>query len=189
MCLGASFWKNAFAVGAVGVAAHRERPVLEMRHEHRRDVAVVAEQIALRDPLVRPERLVEVRELAARACRGAALGTLAAAARPPAPCRRAGRGTRDGADGRRASTRRSAPARRAAARPTARRPCARAAASAPRRTATCRAAAASAARAAARSRRRRSRCRRCRRSEARRPSCTASTSAPKVPARRPAPRV
>ena len=48
---------------AVGVAAHRERPVLQVRHEHRRDRAVVREQVALRDPLVRPEDLVEVREL------------------------------------------------------------------------------------------------------------------------------
>ena len=36
---------------------------LQVRQDRRRDVAVVREQVALRDPLVRPERLVEVREL------------------------------------------------------------------------------------------------------------------------------
>ena len=97
---------------AVGVALHRERPVAQVRHEHRRDVAVVGEQVALRDPLVRPERLVEVRELQQRACRrGAppsASGSLAAhllgglvLAQPLVRRARAG--------GRRASTRRTRP--------------------------------------------------------------------------------
>ena len=78
MCFGASFWKNALPYGAVGVAAHRERPVLQVRHEHGRDGAVVAEQVALRDPLVGPERLVEVREpQLALARRGRRLGDAA----------------------------------------------------------------------------------------------------------------
>jgi hypothetical protein len=47
----------------VGIAAHREGPVAQMRHEHGRDGAVVLDQVALRDPLVGPEDLVEVREL------------------------------------------------------------------------------------------------------------------------------
>ena len=55
--------EEELALPAVGVALHRERPVAQVRHEHGRDVAVVREQVALRDPLVRPERLVEVREL------------------------------------------------------------------------------------------------------------------------------
>ena len=63
MCDGASFWKNALPAIAVGVAAHRERPVAEVRHEHGRDRAVVREQVALRDPFLGPEDLVEVREL------------------------------------------------------------------------------------------------------------------------------
>ena len=37
-----------------------------MRHDHRRDGAVVLDQIALGDALVRPEHLVEVGELHAR---------------------------------------------------------------------------------------------------------------------------
>ena len=96
-----------------------------MRHEHGRDVAVVAEQVALRDPLVGPERLVEVREpqlalpvpdhvLERRLGGGRVTSAASLSSRNP--------GTRDAAGGRRASTRRSAPARRAAARPTARRP-------------------------------------------------------------------
>ncbi len=55
--------EEELALPAVGVALHRERPVAQVRDEHRRDVAVVREQVALRDPLVRPERLVEVRQL------------------------------------------------------------------------------------------------------------------------------
>ena len=55
--------EERLAVRAVGIAAHRERPVAQVRHEHRRDRAVVVDQVALRDPLVGPEDLVEVREL------------------------------------------------------------------------------------------------------------------------------
>ena len=42
---------------------YRERPAFQVRDEHGRDRAVVREQVALRDPLDREERLVEVREL------------------------------------------------------------------------------------------------------------------------------
>ena len=34
-----------------------------MRREHGRDVAVERKQVTLRDPLIRPELLVEIREL------------------------------------------------------------------------------------------------------------------------------
>ena len=63
MCDGASFWKNALPNGAVGIAAHRERPSAQVRQEHAGDLAVVVDQVAFRDPLVGPEDLVEVREL------------------------------------------------------------------------------------------------------------------------------
>ncbi len=55
--------EEELALPPVGVALHRERPVLEVRDEHRRDRVVVREQVALRDPLVRPEELVQVRRL------------------------------------------------------------------------------------------------------------------------------
>ena len=45
------------------VTLHRERSVPQVGHEHRRDVAVVREQVALRDPLLRPKELVQVRQL------------------------------------------------------------------------------------------------------------------------------
>ena len=102
--------EEELALPAVGVALHRERPVAQVRDEHRRDVAVVGEQVALRDPLLRPERLVQVRELE----HPAALPDLGAdrfrarAARPRPPCPRAAPGRRAPAAARRASTRRSA---------------------------------------------------------------------------------
>src|SRR5205807_593771 len=40
-----------------------EGPRLQMRHEHLCDPAVVVDQVALGDPLVRPEDLVEIGEL------------------------------------------------------------------------------------------------------------------------------
>ena len=130
--------EEELAVPAVGIALHRERPVLQVRHEHGRDVAVVREQVALRDPLLGPERLVEVRQLeharAAPDLRPAAAPARGAPPRPPCP--RAGPGRPAPAAGRRASTRRTRPRRRARARPRRRRPCAPAASSAPRRTAT-----------------------------------------------------
>ena len=55
--------EEELALPAVGVALHRERPVAQVWHEDGRDVAVEREQVALRDPLVRPEGLVEVRQL------------------------------------------------------------------------------------------------------------------------------
>ncbi len=48
---------------AVGIALHRERPLAQVRHDDGGDVAVVREQVALRDPLLRPERLVQVGQL------------------------------------------------------------------------------------------------------------------------------
>ena len=62
MCDGALLLEEVLALPAVGVALHRERPSAQVRDEDLRDVAVVRDEIALRDPLVRPERLVEVRE-------------------------------------------------------------------------------------------------------------------------------
>ncbi len=47
---------------AVGIALHRERPIAKMRDEHFGDVLVVRDEIALGDPLLRPEGLVQVRE-------------------------------------------------------------------------------------------------------------------------------
>src|SRR4029078_2186442 len=59
---GSLFVEEALALPAVGVALHRERPLAQMWDEGLRDVTVVGEELALRDALVRPERLVEVRE-------------------------------------------------------------------------------------------------------------------------------
>jgi hypothetical protein len=61
------------ALDPVGVALHRERPVLHVRQEHRRHGAVVRKEVALRDPVVREEDLVEVRQLQ-EALAGADLG-------------------------------------------------------------------------------------------------------------------
>ncbi len=55
--------EEALALPAVRVALHRERPLAQVRDENLGDVAVVGEELALRDPLLGPERLVEVREL------------------------------------------------------------------------------------------------------------------------------
>ena len=54
--------EEVLALPPVRVALHREGPPTEVRDQHGRHVAVVREQVALRDPLLRPERLVEVRE-------------------------------------------------------------------------------------------------------------------------------
>ena len=181
--------EEELALPPVRIALHRERPVAQVRQDRRRDVAVVGEQVALRDPLLRPERLVEVRELE----HTLALPDLGArspparAARPPPPCPRAAPGRPAPAAGRRASTRRTGPRPRARARPRRRRPCARAASSAPRRTATSRAAAA---RSFASSRSISASSKPVPTLPAQRsppPSLTASTSAPKRPARRPCP--
>ena len=52
--------EEVLALPAVRVALHRERPAAQVRDEHLGDVAVVGDEVALRDPLVGPERLVEV---------------------------------------------------------------------------------------------------------------------------------
>jgi hypothetical protein len=62
MCDGACFLEEALALPAVRMALHRERPLAQVGYEHAGDVPVVREQVALRDPLLGPERLVEVRE-------------------------------------------------------------------------------------------------------------------------------
>ena len=54
--------EEALALPAVGIALHRERPPAQVRDENLRDVAVVRDQVAFRDPLLGPERLVEVGE-------------------------------------------------------------------------------------------------------------------------------
>ena len=54
--------EEALPLPPVRVALHRERPRPEVRHDGWRDRAVVREQIALRDSLLGPEGLVEVRE-------------------------------------------------------------------------------------------------------------------------------
>ena len=125
--------EERLAEGAVGIAAHRERPVAQMRHEHGRDCAVVVEQVALRDALVRPEDLVEIRELDAALRRR---GGLLASHGLRRLVRRAVPGTTARAGARRASTRRTPPRRRASAPPTRRRPCEPSASSARPGTAT-----------------------------------------------------
>ena len=47
---------------SVGRALHRERPVAQVRDEHRRDCAVVLEQILLRDPFVGKQDAFRARE-------------------------------------------------------------------------------------------------------------------------------
>ena len=105
--------EERLAERAVGIAAHRERPPAQVRHEHVCDLAVVVDQVALRDPLVGPEDLVEVRELDARlgAVRSALAMHLLRAPCPRAAPRRPAR-----AGARRASTRRTRPPRRAPGR-------------------------------------------------------------------------
>ena len=134
MCDGRVLLEEVLALPAVGVALHRERPVAQVRHEDGRDVAVEREQVALGDPLVRPERLVEVRQLQHRAPRGGSRTASARARRPPRrpAYRRAGRGTPARAAGRRASTRRTRSRPRASARPRSRRRAGPSASSAPR---------------------------------------------------------
>ena len=54
--------EEALPLPAVRIALHRERPPVEMRDEDLGDVPVVRNEIALGDPFVGPERLVEVRQ-------------------------------------------------------------------------------------------------------------------------------
>ncbi len=67
--------EEALALPAVGIALHRERPAAQVRDEHLRDVAVVRDEVALRDPLVGPERLVEVRQAKLPSPRFTVVGT------------------------------------------------------------------------------------------------------------------
>ena len=57
---GACFWKKCFPCQPSGIALHGERTPAQVRHEHLRDLAVVRDEVALRDALVGPEGLVEV---------------------------------------------------------------------------------------------------------------------------------
>ena len=59
---GACFWKYDVPAHSVGRALHRERPVAQVRDEHRRDRAVVLEQVLLRDPLVGEQDAFRARE-------------------------------------------------------------------------------------------------------------------------------
>ena len=61
--LGSVLLEEGLALDAVGVARQHERPVLQVRQHERRDARVVLEEVPLRVPLVRPEHLVQVREL------------------------------------------------------------------------------------------------------------------------------
>ncbi len=107
--------EEALALPAVRIALHRERPTAQVRDEDLGDVPVVRDQVALRDPLVGPERLVEVREPELpfpplhhgrkRSVLAAHVGCLA--------CPRAAGGTRGRAACPRASTPRTRPRRRA----------------------------------------------------------------------------
>jgi hypothetical protein len=54
--------EKALPLPAVGIALHREWSILEVRNERLGDVSVVGNQVALRDALGGPERLVEIRE-------------------------------------------------------------------------------------------------------------------------------
>ena len=55
--------EEELAGGAVRVALHDHRAVADVRQQQRRDVGVVLDQVALRDAELRPEQLVEVREM------------------------------------------------------------------------------------------------------------------------------
>ena len=123
--LGRVLLEEVAARDPVGIALHRERPVLQVRQQDGRNRAVVGEQVALRDPVVREEDLVEVGELERAASRGAARSAAAPRGGPPArSCPRAAPGTTAPAAGRRASTRRTRPRRPAPASPRPRPPCA-----------------------------------------------------------------
>ena len=54
------FLEERLAISAVGIATHRERPIAQVRDEHLGDRGVVVDQVALGDPEVGPEQLVEV---------------------------------------------------------------------------------------------------------------------------------
>ena len=60
--VGARFMKKNGAGGAVRVALHHHRAVADVRQQHRRDVGVVLNQVALGDPALGPERLAQVRQ-------------------------------------------------------------------------------------------------------------------------------
>src|SRR5439155_21423411 len=55
--------EEGLAGDPVRVALHRERAAPKRGHESRRHRPVVLDQVALRDAVLRPERLVEVREV------------------------------------------------------------------------------------------------------------------------------
>jgi hypothetical protein len=48
------------ALPTVRIALHRERAIADVRKDRGCDIAVVAEQVTFRDPLVRPVRLAEI---------------------------------------------------------------------------------------------------------------------------------
>ena len=58
-------------VDAVGQALHDQRPIAHHRQQERRDLEVVAEQIALGEPQLGPQRLVQIPELERAAVRAA----------------------------------------------------------------------------------------------------------------------
>ena len=130
--------EEVLALPAVGVALHRERPVAQVRHEHRRRRRGSRR---CRSPFVIPssgqnglsrfESLSTRRPFARRS--GAASRSRRTSSARLVVAEAAGRPAR--AAGRRASTPRTRPRRRAPARPRRRRPAARAASSASRRTA------------------------------------------------------
>ena len=55
--------EERLAGGAVGIALHHHRPIDQVRQQHRRDVGVVLQQVALGEAELGPERLVEVGQL------------------------------------------------------------------------------------------------------------------------------
>ncbi len=60
---GACFWKNDPPCEALAPALHRERAIAQVRHDRVCDVAVVTEEVALRDAVVGEEDAVGGREL------------------------------------------------------------------------------------------------------------------------------
>ena len=59
---GACFMKKNFPAAPFGIALHDHRPVLQVRKQVRRDVRVVAEQVALGDRRLLPEDFAEIRQ-------------------------------------------------------------------------------------------------------------------------------
>src|ERR671922_2006824 len=62
LALGRLFLEERPVANAAAPALHRERPVLQVRHEHGSDLAVVLEQVALRDPVLGEEDAVTARQ-------------------------------------------------------------------------------------------------------------------------------